>query len=170
MAVGQTLADVPEPCTHFSWDLSREFAIFQSSAATLHAGRSVEAAPEAALGQLYLLELAAESSVAFAARPGGRRPLADAQAGIVVFTVSTAGHFRVSVDTPVWIDVVAAGGVVDSSAFAGNATCGLIHKSVDFNLPAGERLVLQVSKSSSAIVRLAITPAGSAPGSAPVRR
>jgi hypothetical protein len=67
----------------------------------------------------------------------------------------------------VWIDVIDGTADVAATAFNGHARCALIHKSVDFVFLAGARLLLQLSQSPRAVVRIAVTPAPDGNGARP---
>jgi hypothetical protein len=79
--------------------------------------------------------------------------------GLVRLRLATAGLYRISGDQPFWIDVVAGGELAQSTSYQGAAGCNAPHKIVQFTLPAGQVLVLQVSGSGSAHARLAVTAA-----------
>ncbi len=167
LALASALADPPADCTDFKWDLGRELAIFRASPSPVVAAADPRATPHLAVGQLYDLTLLPQATVTFAHPPGGRRAVEVPHAGLVEFSLQAAGHYRVTADGHVWLDVVAADRVVDSSNFSGSPRCTLIRKSVDFDLPASTRLVLQLSQSPVEHVRLAITPAADAQAATP---
>ena len=139
--------------------MSHELALFKTDAIVVPAGTTAEHAVELKIEQLYSITLAPQAAVTFAQAPGARRTVDALQAGLLRFDVPRTAHYRVSADGPVWLDVVAGDREIQSTAFNGHAHCTLIHKSVDLELPAGVHLVLQLSKSTREVVRIAITPA-----------
>ena len=73
------------------------------------------------------------------------------------FRVTSAGAYRVSLSTAHWIDVVADGQLIKSRDFQGAHGCERPHKIVEYELPAGKELVLQVSGATAPAVLVAIT-------------
>jgi hypothetical protein len=149
------LADAP--CTGFKWDVSKEHALFAGSAASLIAGKNTASAPAIATDHLYELKLTPQTQVTFALPPGKTMLTDGAYAGLATFRVATPGAYRVAVDVPFWIDVVADGRLVATKDFQGQHGCDAPHKIVEYELAAGQPLVLQVSGSTNAVVRLTVT-------------
>jgi hypothetical protein len=89
---------------------------------------------------------------------GKKAQFAGAFGGLIRLKVAAAGAYRISLDQTGWMDVVSAAGVINSSDYAGAAGCRTPHKSVQFNLPAGDYL-LQLSGVSNASAQLAVTAA-----------
>jgi hypothetical protein len=88
--------------------------------------------------------------------------------------VAQPGSYRISVDVPFWIDVVAAGKELPTEDFTGLRGCSSgPRKLVQFVLPANEELLLQFSGATRAQLRMSVTKAppalahghGSAPAS-----
>jgi hypothetical protein len=125
--------------------------------------------PELQPDKLYALQLAGQDKVSFVTTPA--KPTLDdgAQAGLARFRVEKAGLYRVSITSGHWIDVLDGVQVVTSRDFQGSRGCERPHKIVEYELPAGRELTLQLSGSPDATVILAITPvaATSATGAAP---
>jgi hypothetical protein len=76
----------------------------------------------------------------------------------VRFRVAADGVYRISLDQPFWIDVVANGKIVPSKDAEGRRGCSAPHKIVEFDLPSNRVLLLQFSNGMSPHVRVAITP------------
>lgn len=57
-------------------------------------------------------------------------------------TVAQASSYRISLDAPLWIDVLANGGALAARDFQGRAGCSAPHKIVEFELPANTPLTL----------------------------
>jgi hypothetical protein len=77
----------------------------------------------------------------------------------VHFRVATAGAYRVSLDQGFWADIVSGQKLLESTDFTGAHGCSAPRKIVQYNLPAGEDLVLQLSGATKDHVRVALTPA-----------
>ncbi|MDR3513526.1 MAG: homogentisate 1,2-dioxygenase [Caulobacteraceae bacterium] len=73
-------------------------------------------------------------------KPGG----SVSHGGLVEFSVAAAGDYQVALSSGAWIDVVAKGQAVVSTAHGHGPACSTIRKMVDFSLQPG-RYVLQIS-------------------------
>ncbi len=145
-------------CPAYPWNVSREVALFAGAPTTVHAG--VNSSRPLAIGtdRLYAIRLAPESGVRFALPPGRRRPAPGDEAGILALSVPAAGLYRISIDAPFWIDVVAQGRLLQPTAFHGSRACPGPHKMGVFALPRGT-VLLQLSGYGKASVRLTVTRA-----------
>jgi hypothetical protein len=121
----------------------------------LAAGASPADAPAIALDRLYELALPPNSQVHFAATPG-RSGSTEAHAGLATLSLPSAGVYRVALDQPIWVDVIAHGAAIPSRDFQGRHGCRAPHKVVEFELPAGTPLTLQFSAADAASVRVAV--------------
>jgi hypothetical protein len=152
---------VQADCKDFSWDVHQERALFLSQPHTVQAGRAPIAAPQVQTDHFYALQLAPQPQVQFEVPPG-KTMLADgAYAGVVKFTVPQAGSYRVALDVPFWLDVVADGKLLPTQDFQGSR-CDGPHKMVEFMMPAHQQLWLQFSGASSPQVHVSITRAPAA--------
>lgn len=149
----------PADCADFEWNMANELALFKTTAHAVRASADAGAAVVLRPDLLYEVSLSTQSDVRFVQSPEAHRVVEGPQAGIAKLEVATPGHYRISASSPVWIDVLNGASPVVATAFNGHARCSLIHKSVDFNLPAGVVLVIQFSQSPSPLVRVSITPA-----------
>jgi hypothetical protein len=107
---------------------------------TVTASSDADMAPTVEADALYTVTLAPRASVSFAHTPG--KVFGDGAAGttgLLRFHAAQAGLHRITLDAGMWVDVVNAGQLVDSTAFRGRQPCGPIHKSVEVSLPAGDR-------------------------------
>jgi hypothetical protein len=148
-----------DACGGFTWNVAHEQALFAGAPTAGSAGVSSEQAPPIASGKLYDLTLTAQEQVHFAVAPG-KKALADgAYGGLVRFKVPATGLYRISLDQPFWIDVVAGGKLVPSKDFQGRPGCSAPHKIVEFALPANQELLLQFSNAVSTHVRVTVTEA-----------
>jgi hypothetical protein len=150
-----------DPCAKFSWNVDKERALFGGTPLAIAAGHDAASAPRLEPDRLYQLQLAAAGQVTLALPPG-KKPASDSSdAGLARLSLQQAGSYRISVDQSVWIDIVADGKMLDSADFQGRAGCLTPHKIVQYSLPAGHELLLQLSGAPGALVRLTITAAPS---------
>jgi hypothetical protein len=148
-----------DPCRAFKWNVAQERAVFAQTARSASAGRDASSAPALKTKTLYELALAPQDSVTFVV-PAGKKALADgAFAGVIHFRVPSAGAYRVALNQGLWVDVASHQKLIESTDFAGAHDCSAPRKIVQYNLPAGEDLVLQLSNAAKDHVVVAITPA-----------
>ena len=159
LAAPAAATDSAADCADFQWDMSRELALYRAEATPIKAGDDAARAPTVEAERLYAVDLMPQAAVSFAQPPGGHHSVDAPSAGLLVLRVERGGHYRISVDGPAWIDVIAGTTAITATGFNGHAHCSLIHKSVDLELPARARLIVQISQSPTGRARLAITPA-----------
>jgi hypothetical protein len=148
-----------DPCAAFKWNVTEERAVFSQKAQSASAGHDALSAPAMKTKTLYQLALAPQNSVNFVVKPG-KKGLSDGSfAGVMHFRVPTTGAYRVALDQGLWVDVVSHQALVESTDFTGAHDCSAPRKIVQYNLPAGEDLVLQLSGAAKDQVRVAITTA-----------
>jgi hypothetical protein len=157
LASAASLAD--DPCSGFSWNVTHERAVFSSTALNAKAGADAASAPAITANHLYDLTLAPQSQVHFQVPPGKPSKVDSPYAGLLHLKLKTQGLYRISADQPFWIDVVGGEELIRSESFQGAAGCNAPHKIVQFTLPAGQELTVQVSGAGSAHARIAVTPA-----------
>jgi hypothetical protein len=158
------LAADTDPCTRFTWDVTHELAVMKQSPLSIAAGmKSGAESPRLAIDNLYDLKLAVQSTVTFVIKPA--KPTLDdgAQAGLVRFKSSKAGHYRVSITSGHWIDILDGTQILKSLDFQGQRGCERPRKIVEYELPAERELILQLSGSTDAQILLAITAVTSSP-------
>jgi len=153
------VAGPDDPCAAFTWDVGHERALFAATAELLAAAAAPNGAPALKPERLYRLQLIAQARVVFAVPPGKRRPPADGYGGLATITLETPGRYRISLDQPAWVDVLANGAVIAASGFEGRPGCHAPHKIVEFMLPAGVALTLQLSASAAPAVQIAVSRA-----------
>lgn len=148
-----------ESCAHFKWDVSHERSLMLQEPQPIDAAASpaVKLA-HLQLDTLYELRLAPQSTVKFALPPGKDRAGDDTHGGLVSFRVGTAATYRISISTGHWVDVVDGKRLIEATEYSGQHDCDRPHKVVQFELPAGRDLILQLSGSDSGSVLLAISP------------
>ena len=150
--------DIAAACQSSGWDMSRELTAFRGTARDTRGGSKATDMPTIELGRLYALQLQPQSSVQFLRPPQKPAKVQAPAAGMVRFSVTGAGKYRITVDAPLWIDVVAPTGIVPSEDFNGWHACALFRKSVDYTLQAGQSFVVQLSGASAAAVKIDIEP------------
>lgn len=151
-----------DPCAAFKWNVTEERAVFSQKAQAASAGRDASSAPAMKSKTLYEVALVPQESIKFAVKPG-KKGLADgAFAGLMHFRVPTGGAYRVSLDQGLWVDVVSHQALIESTDFTGAHDCSAPRKIVQYHLPAGEDLILQLSGATKDRVRVAITSATAA--------
>jgi hypothetical protein len=162
VAARSAIAD-QDPCAGFSWNVARERALFATAPQSLAAGRELKSTALLAPDRLYELQLGGQDQVTMQLAPG-KKSVGDAgydglarYAGLARVQLQQPGVYRISMDQPAWIDVVADGKMIDSSGFQGRPGCVAPHKIVQFALPAGPELVLQFSAAAAARLRVTIT-------------
>jgi hypothetical protein len=147
----------PDPCAAFSWNVAHERELFAAHAAAGSSGANRAAAPLLDADRLYELQLNPLAQVQFVVPPakskGGNGPYA----GLARIRVTKAGLWRIALDQPAWIDVIADGQSIISSDYQGRPGCHAPHKIVQFQLPANQELLIQLSGTPETQVRLAIT-------------
>lgn len=159
MAAAAAPVSADGSCIDFKWDVSRERALFEGTSISMQAGVDAADAPAVEPNRLYRLQLSAQDKVAFAVIPGRKMPTPGAHAGLAKLKIPATGTYRVALDLPVWIDVVANGALIKASDFQGQHDCDAPHKIVEFELTGGQQIVLQLSEASLDAVRMAITAA-----------
>ena len=149
------LAD--EACVDFKWDVSPERALFAGAATPVAAAADAKSAPLLLLNHLYELKLSKQEQVSFAVTPGKKNPREGSYGGLVSFKIPASGSYRVAIDMPFWIDVVADGALVPATDFQGQHGCSSPHKIVQFDLLGTRPFFLQLSNAAPESVRLTIT-------------
>jgi hypothetical protein len=153
-----------DPCTGFSWDVGQERALFATVAEAVPGGKDAASARLVVPKRLYEVSLIPQEQVKFEVPPGKKTRVDGASAGLARLQLTTAGEYRVSLDQPSWIDVVADHELIASKDFQGRPGCQTPHKLVLYLLPAGVNLILQFSGASTSRLRLIITSVPAASG------
>jgi hypothetical protein len=148
-------------CETFTWNLSREFAALKAPAKLLAASADRKVNPvRLEEGQHVAVTLVPQNSVSFAATPGRQRAIEHPTAGLLFFKSGQAGRYRIALSSRHWVDVLDKGKTIESSSHEGRSGCTLLHKVVEFELPANRELVLQLSGDSAATADIVVTAAG----------
>ncbi|NIJ38495.1 hypothetical protein FHR22_003206 [Sphingopyxis panaciterrae] len=99
------------------------------------------------IGRAVDASLQPAAAVDFAAAPG-KAGEGESRAGLLGFTVETAGNYRVALGAGAWVDVIQAGTALASTAHGHGPQCSGIRKMVDFSLTPGTYL-LQIAASAT---------------------
>lgn len=145
-------------------DVHPERALFSGQANAVQGGTSAATTPTVQADRLYDVKLVSQPQVQYVTPPG-KVMLADgAYGGMVKFRVPHGGDYRISLDAPFWIDVVAGGKLLGTEDFFGQRGCDKPVKIVVFHMPADQDLWLQISGARRADAQFTLTPspAGSA--------
>ncbi|HEU5137384.1 MAG TPA: hypothetical protein VFU13_19735 [Steroidobacteraceae bacterium] len=165
----QVMAHDPkaESCDASSPAVALELAVLRSPAipVTAVSGEEVQL-PVLVLDKHYAINLIAQSKVVFRVKPARAARDDSSRGGVLRFAVPAAGRYRISITSQHWIDVLDGKSAVTSAAHHGPG-CELLHKIVEFDLPAARPLTLQLSGRDDAIIGLAITLSPDAPGHDP---
>jgi hypothetical protein len=151
-------ARADDSCVDFKWDVSKERALFAGAPAVLKGGKDPASAPIVIPNRLYTLHLMVQNAVAFAVPPAKTSSASPAYAGVATLKIPAPGSYRVSVDLPIWIDVVAQGTLVAAKDYQGQHACSAPHKIVEFDLPGTQPFVLQFSNAAADSISLTVTP------------
>jgi hypothetical protein len=157
MLASAVTARADEGCLDFKWDVSKERALFAGAPAALKSGHDPASAPIVIPNRLYTLRLAAQDQVAFSASPAKKPSASPAYAGLATLKIAAPGSYRVSVDVPVWIDLVSQGTLVAAKDFQGQHACSAPHKIVEFELAGTQPFVLQFSNAAAGSITLTVT-------------
>jgi hypothetical protein len=158
LMAGATAAHADDGCLDFKWDVSKERALFAGTPAVLKGGRDLASAPIVVPNRLYTLRLAAQEQVAFAVAPAKKPSASPANAGLATLKIAAPGSYRVSVDLPIWIDVVAQATLVAAKDYQGQHACSAPHKIVEFELAGTQPYILQFSNAAADSITLTVTP------------
>jgi hypothetical protein len=156
-AAPETATAQEDPCARFSWNIEREHALFATSPQALTAGRDAASGAQLVIDQLYELQLAPQSQTSMVLPPGKKSAPEGAYAGLARLRIQQTGSYRISLDQPAWIDLADEGRMIDSADFQGRPGCAAPHKIVQYSLPGGHELVLQLSAALAPRIRITIT-------------
>jgi hypothetical protein len=150
-------ARADDACMDFKWDVSKERALFAAPPTMMQAGADAKSAPIVLPNHLYQLTLAPQNAVKFSVREGKKND-DNAHAGLAILRINTEGSYRVSVDLPVWIDVVTQDAVLTPTDYQGQHECSAPRKIVQFELKGTKPFLLQFSGAQVGQLLVSITP------------
>jgi hypothetical protein len=157
LAAFAVVARAQDGCLDFKWDVSKERSLFAGPPTVMQAGTDVKSAPIVLPNHLYQLALAPQNSVNFSVRQG-KKSDEDAHAGLAILRISAEGGYRVSVDLPVWIDVVSQESVLQPADYQGQHDCAAPRKVVVFELQGTKPFLLQFSGAAIGQLLVTVTP------------
>jgi hypothetical protein len=147
-----------EGCTTYTWDLAREFSVLRAPGEVIVADRDAAARKLwLTTGKHYAATLRPQTEVAFVATPARARNPDGSAAGLLFFRSAGAGRYRISLSSHHWIDVVDGKRPIGSAAHEGRSGCELLHKVVEFELPARRAITIQLSGAPAERVSVVIT-------------
>jgi hypothetical protein len=146
-----------DACDGFTWNVSHERVLFATQPVAVTAAKTAGPAPALAVDKLYEISLAPQSKVNFALAPEKKTVADGVFAGVVKLNVPAAGKYRVSISDAFWIDVIADHKIVATDDFTGAHECHAPRKIVQYELPAGNDLILQISNGDGASLRVTVT-------------
>lgn len=151
-----------DECGKFSWPVAHERRLFAETAKTVAGGPDADSAPAIKLNRAYDVILMPEDVVRFAAPRGQELLSTSGYGGLLKFSVPRAGLYRVSLDLPFWVDVIARDGPIKSGDSQEQEDCNAPHTVIEYQLPGRTTLILQLSGNSNTRVRLTVTATPSA--------
>jgi hypothetical protein len=146
-----------DPCAGYSWNIAHERALFSAVARSAVLATTNTNAPVLGADQLIDLVLSPQSQVHFAVLPERSESADGRYAGLARLSIAQPGDYRLALDQAAWIDVIARGHAIPSTAHQGQAQCNAPRKIVLFRLPAGEELLIQLSGAPQPHLRLTVT-------------
>lgn len=148
--------DVSVACQSAGWDMTPELKAYAGDSSRVAAGGATWNTPVLWADTLYAVALRPQSDVHFVQESPNAPRAAASMAGLARFTVLTGGRYRVTVDTALWIDAVDATGIVAPSGYITWHECPLFRKSVDYQLQAGQTVVLQFSGATASLAKVTV--------------
>jgi hypothetical protein len=146
-------------CQATGWDMQNEMAAFKSTAENVPAAvTQVNLAP-LDVGVLYVVKLHPQTDVHYLASSDRKSLVHSPLGGLVALVVPKDGDYRITVDSPLWMDVVGPTGALKPAAYTGWHECRLFRKSIEYTLTAGDPWVLQISEATPELVRVVVEPA-----------
>src|SRR5262249_51817973 len=130
-----TAAAVPaqESCLDFKWDVATERLFFGSEARDVPSGKDPSRVPVVVPDHLYRIALLPKAQLKYAVPPG-KQASTDTLGGIVLLNIARNGTYRVSLDLPIWVDVVGDDIRISPVDYQEQRSCDAPHKIVVFDL------------------------------------
>jgi predicted small integral membrane protein len=149
-------AHTDEGCASFPPGIARALVAMEAPALSLDAGTDAAHAAILTPGTHYAAKLLPQSGVSFMLTPARAARSENPRAGLFSFATQKAGRYRIGLTTGHWIDVLDGNTVIGSTSHEGRSGCALLHKVVEFELPANRTLTLQLSGQEAAVVGLIV--------------
>jgi hypothetical protein len=157
LAGASPAARADDGCLDFKWDVSKERALFAGVPAVVKGGKDPASATIVIPDRLYTLRLASQDQVAFSVPPAKKPSASPSYAGLATLKIAAPGSYRVSVDLPIWIDMVSQGTLVAAKDYQGQHACNAPHKIVEFELQGAQPFLLQLSNAAADSITLTVT-------------
>lgn len=156
----RALADDPAgSCQATGWDMQNEILAFKSTAENLPAAvTQVNLAP-LEVGVLYVVKLRPQTDVHYLQTADRKSLVHSPLGGLFALVVPKDGDYRITVDSPLWMDVVGPNGTLKPITYTGWHECRLFRKSIEYALTAADPWVLQISEATPELVRVVVEPA-----------
>lgn len=151
-------AEASDPCQTAGWDMREELNTFRGSSIAIEAGESTPSAPVIITGRLYRVTLGLQTNVQFERAPAKPPQGTQTHAGVLRLNVPREGVYRITVDSPIWIDLLAQSAPLQTTRFSGWHGCASFRKSLEYALKPGDAITLQLNHSAQGTVRVLITP------------
>jgi hypothetical protein len=150
----------PPGCRAWNADLPKEWQPWAAMPVPVTAAASPDRLAQAIVrvGRKASVTLAPAKSVHMRVETPDIDPPADAHDGMLSLHVPEDGYYWIAVSSGLWIDVVAAGAILDSTDHGPGPHCASISKSVQFMLKAGD-VQIQLSDNRGPHVDLLVTSA-----------
>ena len=147
-------------CTIYDNEAQQAVEIMQQDLKPLQAGSADLILPTVETGRGYQLDLLPQSEVTFILAPARPAVTEEPAAGIVQFTTTKAGRYRVNISDGSWIEVLSdSGELLSATTFKGRHGCQPLRKYVEYELPANSKHTLQISGGiKTALVLVIIAP------------
>jgi hypothetical protein len=156
VAAGQ---DLNAGCQASGWNMRAEVVAFKTTAENIAAGATLATMPPLEIGVLYVIKLQPQLDVQFLQSSPKKSLVQNPLGGLATFAAAQDGVYRITVDSPLWIDMIGAEGTLTPSAFTGWHDCRLFRKSVEYALRAGQPMTLQLSEAAPELVRIVVEAA-----------
>lgn len=147
-----------EGCSDFLWPLETELSWMEApDSEKVASGATIPALPKDKAIELALLPVA-HASLPIKPTSTPKPENASTLAGFFVISSIEPGHYRVSISSHAWMDVVQNGRLLDATDHTGAKNCDGLRKSVRFEFGEGP-LTLQINNAPKDSIRIAVRPA-----------
>jgi hypothetical protein len=144
-------------CTGFSFDVSKELKLLGGTSGAALAALNTATATLIDLNQAYAVTLSNQREVTFARKPAKATVADGSYAGLLRIVAPRSKTIRVAATEAAWLDVIADGKLIESTRHAGSPNCKALRKVVEFSVAPNRPVVIQVSGSTEAQIKLAVT-------------
>ncbi len=151
------MSEMHGDCANYATDVRTELDAMGKPGRPLTAAASrTHIFPVEATAQRLDVTLKPANQVTLALKPKREEPQHNSYAGFLLFQVWREGLYRISLDSPVRVDVLSGDMPIEASAFEMQTGCKRVFKTVQFRLKAGSYW-LQMVGGKTPELRLVIT-------------